>query len=260
MKKAAIWLITAAFLVIVGLALFSVTMWQNDWDFSALSTVEYVTNTYEIEEDFSEISILADTVDVTLSRSDDGSCRIVCREAQREVHTVSVIGDTLTIQVQNKKTWHDYIGIATKSPRITLYLPQAGYNSLTSKTSTGDVAIHGLAFGTVDISVSTGDIRLCDVSCKSLTTTGNTGDVSLENVLAEGRISIERSTGDVIFSSCDAAEIFVKTSTGDVFGSLRSEKVFVTTTSTGDVWCPSSASGGRCEIVTSTGDIKISLE
>ena len=62
-----------------------------------------------------------------------------------------------------------------------------------------------------------------------------------------------------MFDSSDAAEIFVKTSTGDVSGSLLTEKVFITDTSTGKVSVPKTTTGGKCELITSTGDIKIEI-
>ncbi|MBQ3893898.1 MAG: DUF4097 family beta strand repeat protein, partial [Clostridia bacterium] len=77
--------------------------------------------------------------------------------------------------------------------------------------------------------------------------------------IASGRFDIERDTGDVKFDRCDAAEIKVETDTGDVTGTLLTEKVFITKTDTGKVSVPSAASGGRCEIETDTGDIKISI-
>jgi DUF4097 and DUF4098 domain-containing protein YvlB len=61
----------------------------------------------------------------------------------------------------------------------------------------------------------------------------------------------------VNFNACDATEIFVKTSTGNVAGSLLSSKVFIANTSTGSIDVPKTTSGGRCEIITSTGNIKI---
>ena len=70
---------------------------------------------------------------------------------------------------------------------------------------------------------------------------------------------MEVKSQHVVLDGCDAAEIFVKTDTGDVTGTLLSEKVFVTTTDTGKVEVPRSVSGGRCEITTDTGDIRISI-
>ena len=60
-------------------------------------------------------------------------------------------------------------------------------------------------------------------------------------------------------SDCDASEIFVKTDTGDVRGTLLSEKVFIIKTSAGDVSVPETVTGGKCEISTDTGDIKIGI-
>ena len=50
------------------------------------------------------------------------------------------------------------------------------------------------------------------------------------------------------------------TDTGDVKGSLLSEKIFIPTTDTGDVDVPKTVTGGRCEITTDTGDIKITVK
>jgi len=82
----------------------------------------------------------------------------------------------------------------------------------------------------------------------------------LKNVNAAEKFSIERSTGDVKFDGCDAAEVFVKTDTGDVTGTLLSEKVFIVETDTGKVDVPKTVNGGRCEITTDTGDINISIK
>lgn len=147
-------------------------------------------------------------------------------------------------------------------------------------TSTGDIRVENVSAGTLDLSVSTGkataagvscvgDItvdvstgmtELTDVVCKNLTSSGNTGDISLKNVIAAEMLSIVRSTGDVSFDGCDANDIFVETDTGDVCGSLLSDKVFITEASTGRIDVPKTMTGGRCEISTDTGDIRIEVQ
>ena len=114
--------------------------------------------------------------------------------------------------------------------------------------------------GELKIQVSTGKVNLADVSCESFTSKGGTGDIYLKNVLASDKLFIERSTGDVSFDGSDAAGICVKTDTGDVEGTLLSDKVFVVKTDTGKINVPSSLTGGKCEIETDTGDIKISIK
>lgn len=114
--------------------------------------------------------------------------------------------------------------------------------------------------GDIKINVSTGESVATNVKCKNLITNGNTGDISLESVIVSKKLNITRSTGDVTLENCDADEIFIQTDTGDVEGTLLSEKVFITETSTGDVDVPKSTDGGKCEIITDTGDIKISVK
>ncbi len=147
------------------------------------------------------------------------------------------------------------------------------------KTNTGDIRVENISAGALDLSVSTGSVTvsgvvcegdvkirvstgktaLTDIPCKNVISDGNTGDISLKNVIATEKFSIERSTGDVTFDGCDAAEIVVETDTGDVRGNLLSDKVFVAETDTGRVDVPKTVSGGRCEITTDTGNIRISI-
>ncbi|MBE6539100.1 MAG: DUF4097 domain-containing protein [Ruminococcaceae bacterium] len=126
--------------------------------------------------------------------------------------------------------------------------------------STGDIRATNIKCeGDVSISVRTGDAKISDVTCKNLNSDGSTGDIILNGVISSEKINVTRSTGDVRFKDSDASEIFIKVSTGDVEGTLLSEKIFIASTSTGSVKVPQSVSGGRCEIKTSTGDIRISI-
>ncbi len=147
------------------------------------------------------------------------------------------------------------------------------------KTSTGDVRVKNISAGSLDLSASTGKVTvsgvtcegditvgvstgkayLADIACKSVISSGNTGDISLNSVIATEKFFIERSTGDVIFKGSDAAEIFIETDTGDVSGTLLSDKFFITETDTGRVDVPKSVTGGKCEISTDTGNIKIDV-
>lgn len=148
--------------------------------------------------------------------------------------------------------------IRTSTGRIHTQNLSAGELDLTA--STGNVTVSGVSCeGDVLVHVTTGKVNLTDLACKNVITSGNTGDIFMKNVLASETFSIERSTGDVAFDACDAAEIFVTTDTGDVSGTLLSDKVFLTRTDTGDVDVPKTITGGRCEITTDTGDIRLRL-
>ncbi len=132
--------------------------------------------------------------------------------------------------------------------------------SLSFKATTGRVTVKGAdCQEDVTVKVTTGKTHLTDVTCRNLVSDGSTGDITLKNVIAANRFSIERDTGDVTFERCDAAALWVETSTGSVKGTLLTDKVFITSTDTGRVDVPRTVTGGRCEITTDTGDIKMSI-
>lgn len=274
-----LWLTIASVCVVVGCSIFAVTMTACSWDFKALSTQKNITNTYEISEDFNNISIDTDTADIVFVCSSDGQCKVVCQEFEKEKHSVAVENGTLTIKAVNERRWYDYIGINIGKVELTVYLPKTQYQALAIKEDTGDIEINGFAFDAIDMELTTGDVDLTDVTCtgalkidvttgdvelervtcKSLSMIADTGDLSMESVLASESISIETDTGDVEFEGCDAPQIVIKTDTGDVEGSLLTGKEFITETDTGKVRVPQNSAGGRCEVATETGDIKITI-
>lgn len=292
------WLVAAAFLVVIGAMMFAAVMTEYHWEFSSLSTDSFETNTYEISEGFNGIKLDTATADIIFIASDDDTCRVVCHEEEKVKHSVGVKDDMLIISAVDGREWYEYIGVSFDSPRITVCLPDTEYKTLvikestgrveipgsfsfdeaeissstgdiidsasvrglfSIKTSTGDVRVDNASVGKLDITVSTGDVTVTGVVSDSISSSGSTGDISLNDVIVTGNISVERSTGDVRFDDSDAAEISVKTSTGSVSGSLLSEKVFAVETHTGSISVPVTSSGGKCEIITSTGDIKMEV-
>ena len=166
-------------------------------------------------------------------------------------------GSTGTVECTASVREGIYVSMITG--KIRLAKLSAGLVDLS--VTTGQVSVSDISCsGDVQIKVSTGKASAIDVRCRNLTSKGTTGSLVLQNVIAEGEYRIQRSTGDVTLDRCDASEIFIKTSTGSVKGTLLSEKIFVTSTSTGSVNVPDSTTGGRCQIKTSTGNIKISVE
>ena len=319
MGKSGKWIITAIVLLVTGIVICGVSFGVLGFDLGKLSTVTYVTNTYDVTEDFRNISMDGDTEDITFLSSEDGNCRVVCYEEENEPHNVRVVDQTLTIERKNRKGFWVNIGVATESPSITVYLPEKEYKELAIETDTGDVDIPkdfsfesitadldtgdmsclASAEGEIRIRTDTGHIILSDVTaagmllssdtgkmevtnveisgdleiqehtgkvilenvkCRNFISDGDTGSLIMTNVTASGKFDLERNTGDIEFHGCDAETIDVETDTGDVTGTLLTDKVFITETDTGSVDVPKSTDGGRCEISTDTGDIRIEVQ
>lgn len=194
-----------------------------------------------------------------------------------EYGALSIKNDTGDVEIPKELTFAS-VDIAGSTGNVANYA--SATDTVKIKTSTGDIRVENISAGALELSVSTGrvsvrnvtcqgDVQICvttgrtgltDLRCKNLISHGDTGDISLTNVIAEEKCSIERSTGDVHFEGCDAAEITVKTDTGHVKGSLLSEKVFFAQTDTGKIDVPKTTAGGKCEITTDTGNIQIDIE
>lgn len=318
MKSATkVWLIAAALLILAGSILLGVVMMMRNWNFGDLSADSYQTNTYTVTDTYQNISIQADTAQITFVPSEDGSHRVTCYEPKKITHRVSVEDGTLVIRVEDTRKWYEHIGIFFQSPKLTLALPQGEYGALTLrshtgnldipedfgfagmditlstghvtnraaasgamkiKTTTGDICVESVSAASLDLSVSTGAVtvshidcpgdiavqvstgkaKLSHIRCKNLRSDGSTGDLTLDDVIAEQVFDIERSTGDIKFTACDAAEISVETDTGHITGDLLTDKIYIAETDTGRVDVPKTATGGKCRLTTDTGNIKIS--
>ena len=279
MKKSTIWLIAATSLVLVGSIIFAGVMTMLKWNFRKLSTDQYETNTYNITDAFTNLSMDVTTADVVFAPSADGTVSVVCYEKTKMKHTVAVEGDTLTIQVENQK-WYRNIGIHMGGPKITIYLPAGTYGALAVKATTGDVtipkdfsfasAVVGVTTGDITCSanvtgdmtlrITTGNVNLSEVTCRNLTATGTSGNITLKSVIAAETFAIKCVTGNVTFKSCDAATLQVKVTTGNITGTLLTPKVFDAHVTTGHVDIPPSIEGGSCKLSATTGNIMIKIQ
>ena len=281
-KASKIWLIMATSLTAIGMILFIIAMSINDWDFSKLSAEEYYSTIYYIPEKFENINVNTKAADVSFMISSEDKVEVLVNEQEKVRHTVEVKGDTLTISVDDKRKWYEHIGISFETPEIIIFLPKEYLLSdVKIKTSTGDICAEAILVDSMDLTVSTGKITISNVECKGNISTevftgkvkvshvickniyadGDTGDINLTSVLVEDMLSVKRDTGDVKFSRCDAGEIYMETDTGDITGSLLTYMEFYIETDTGDVKVPHDGEieGGRCDLITDTGDIEISI-
>ena len=279
-KRTVILIFTAVALIITGAAVFAGAAVLAGGKVLSSFDGKATEKTFTANGEFDGISVDVQTEDVCFALSSDGACRVVCAERQKVKHTVSVEDGQLKIGVNDTRKWYDYIYSVfsfKKESKIKVYLPVKSFSTLTVKASaadisvpeeftfgsaklnlsTGDVDFAAKVKGRLEIKVSTGDTVLYGVSAGETDLTATTGDITLKDTKCAGKINIETDTGDVSFDNSDGEEITVKTTTGDVTGSLLSSKVFITETSTGDIKVPKSATGGKCKITTSTGDIII---
>lgn len=205
-----------------------------------------------------------------------GMSKITVYLPNTEYGALCVKGSTGDVKLTGNFVF-DSVDVASSTGDVELGASVNG--AVKIKLSTGDISLSNMTAGELDLSVSTGKItvvsadcqgavsigvstgrtELSDVRCGSLTSTGSTGNITLKNTVADDSINVKRSTGNVYFENSDASEIFISTSTGDVKGSLLSDKVFLAESDTGRIEVPKTIAGGRCEIVTDTGNIILTV-
>ena len=277
-KTTKVWLTVAVCLAVTGNVVFLAVMASCGWDFTKLSTISYQTTSCDIDESFDRIAVNIDIAHLRLLPSSDGQCRVTCYQEINRPHTVTVADNTLCIEA-TQIPWWQQIGISFDSPKITVYLPQRDYQSLTVSQSTGDIDLQKLTAKTLDLTTSTGHITVTDVTCagdanlqvttgkttltnltcRNLITKGSTGDLICRDTLAACSFGAQRSTGNVTLTRCDGQTLSIRTDTGNVSGSLLTDKVFLARSDTGRINLPKTLTGGKCEINTDTGNIEITI-
>ena len=270
-------LLVAAILVAVGAVVGFVGIYMMNFNFTNFDTRgKIVTNTYEIKEEFSNITFKGIYSDVRLVYSDDGICRVVCNEREQRAYDVKAEDGTLTVSLKNEGgwKWYHYIGMDLKETSVTVYLPKTEYGALTLTGSVGDVLVpRELSFENADISTDTGDvvfyasvkdllkvktstgeIEIDGISAKLLDVLSDTGDISISSVNSE-TITVNVDTADVEINSVECKNISGNSSTGEMqLKNVIASETLSIETSTGEVEMVG-CDGALIRIKTSTGDV-----
>lgn len=295
-KVTKILFIIATTFVVLGLFVVTFALVQVGFDLEKISTEKFQTLNYTFDQPISDVTFDIENSDVVFEKSQTETCSVECFENVKISHSVSVENGNLTVKAVDNRKWYDFIGISFKRPKITVYLPNANYNALNLRATTGDVTMpKTLAFKGVEISVTTGSVKcysnvelsvkisattgsvwlenvncgivdigattghlyLNDVNCGQIKTKTTTGGVSGKNLIAQGLLQMESTTGGIRLERCDAQKVDIKATTGSIYCSFLTPKIFMAQSSTGAISAPQSAVGGECKATTSTGSITL---
>jgi len=258
-KSKIIALIVAAVLIVCGICISVFALKKVDFNFKEMSSMKSVSNSYQIDENFSGISVEGAACDVLLAVSKDGDCRVICDESDKVYHKVTVENDTLTIKSKDTRKWYEHIGFFWTEMKVTVYLPQGEFGKLNISTASGDVQVGGdLSFDEITISVASGDIAFSGKVQNELSVKTTSGDVSIKNG-SSGSLEAKSSSGDVKVNSFKSAGNFsLKCTSGDV-EVVDAECVNLSAKVTsGDVEFSRVVASGHSAVETTSGDIKLS--
>ena len=273
MKK--VMIIVAVALVILGAVVCVAAAASMKFDFRKMDNGNYETNTYAVTEAFSSISIDVSTEKIAFKQADDGKCSVVCLEEENLKHEVSVSNGALTIKEKDERKWSDHIGFYTRTPEITVYLPESGYADLSIKTDTGDIEIPAdFSFENVTIKgdtsdveyyapvkellriqVTTGDITIGNVTAGELELMSTTGHIRVESAKCDGDVSASVDTGKIRLEGIRCRNLLSKGTTGDLtMKNVVASGNFNITRNTGDVEFDA-CDAAEIYVKTSTGDV-----
>lgn len=136
-----------------------------------------------------------------------------------------------------------------------------GFDCLETEISTtsGDIEVSGIKCNSFKARTTSGEVDISGSECRSLRVNTTSGDADFYDVIVSDTFSAESVSGEITLERCDGGSLWLKTVSGDVEGLLLSEKIFYTDTTSGDVNVPRTASGGKCEIETTSGDIRFQI-
>ncbi len=233
-------------------------MMRLGWDFTKLSTVSYETNEHTITDAYRNISVVTDTADVEFVPSEDGTCRVVCREQKNLSHTVTVADGTLSIECVDTRKWYEHIGIMFGKTTITVYMPRGEYGALTVRESTGDVEVpQAFTFERADIATSTGDVEYRASTAQEMRVRASTGDIRVEDA-SVGACELSVTTGHIAVDSLTCAgDVSVSVGTGDArLNGVRCRAVR-SNGGTGDIVMTDVVATERMVIERGTGDVTL---
>jgi DUF4097 and DUF4098 domain-containing protein YvlB len=134
-------------------------------------------------------------------------------------------------------------------------------DSLTAQTGSGGICMESVTvIEATDLETTSGEITLLYTTCGTLTAETGSGGIDLTDTTVTGHIQAETTSGSIRFARADAETLDLKTNSGSVKGSLLTPKIFYTDTTSGSVDVPKSTEGGLCEIQTTSGSIRITIE
>lgn len=229
-------IIVAVAMIVGGLAISVSALAMLDFDFTKMNTIAFVTNTYEIDEEISSISVNGAECDVRIIPSEDGHCKVVCQESDKISHSIGVENNKLIIERHDNRKWYEHIGVYWGDMEVAIYLPQGEYDDLYAKNLSGDIDIpEGFSFESAEVQSTSGNVRFHaavsgELSAQStsgevyignsaptkLTATSTSGNVTVDNVTVRESVTVKAVSGDMKLSGIRCKSVIANTTSGKI--------------------------------------------
>lgn len=260
-KRTIIAIIIALLLILAGVVL--LVMGLSFADNGTQETATLQQQEVLLEEGFTSIQINTGDCDVNFVPYEGvANAHVVMLEGERVSHSICVEDGTLKIQMQDNRKWTDHIGIfsvlgSTETMNITVYLPNAEYDSVYVTTDTGDIRTPApLSAGEIILRSDTGDIYCDSTAAKVLDCMTSTGDIQVRSCTVPA-VKVQSETGDISLYDVQGTEIYLQNDTGETVVKNVICQLVICNSSTGDVELQFVTAEDYVQVFTDTGDVEI---
>ena len=227
-------------------------------------TVDVTAGDVSVPRDFTfsgNVELSSNSGDLTLLAAVEGDTSLETTTGDVTVEgkhkTVSASATTGDVTLRHVDAKELTVSVTTGS----IHVQKAVAVAVTAAAGTGDVILEDvITDDAIRVTTTTGDQQLLRVLCGSMTLRAGSGCVTLTESVTLGHAAVKTTTGDVTFVRSDAVTLSVDVTTGAVKGSLLTPKIFSVASTSGSVNVPQSSVGGLCEIKTTSGSIRITIE
>ncbi len=245
---------------------------------SAIDAGKLVTKNYTISESFSGISAGCSECSIRILPSEDNSVTVVCKEREKNPHSVSVKNNILTIAESKKHVILSSSVLSSDHAELTIYLPAdfAQPCSLDLETASGDIELDQCFFfsegilesasgsitvlssfdGDLTIDTASGDISLFGCGGEALDASTASGSISLDAIGFNDKVSLETASGKIKLTNMSCVELDMETASGSIYAeSLMVDKELSAETASGKIelqYCDAA----KYDLETASGNIK----
>lgn len=222
-KSTKIWLIAAAALLAVGLALCVAALASVDFDFAKLSTEgAYETRTYAFDaERLASAEVISVSQDIRIVGSDEKAGTVEYPVGEKSGYEVSFSDGTLLVRHYDHRKWYEHIGLffSFRDDAVVVYVPTDAVFALTCESTSGSIELSGFAGGRLFAKSTSGSIRITDLAPAALEARSTSGSVEAARLrVAEGDTTLAAVSGSVRLEDAECAARLDMSSTS---GGLR---------------------------------------
>jgi DUF4097 and DUF4098 domain-containing protein YvlB len=177
------------------------------------------------DQSYNNIQITSDnaTVELLPSKSEETKVVFSGKSKKRTKYNFSadVNGDTLEIELLEKRWDFIQFGFSSLNTKLTVYVPEKEYNELKTELENGRIIVENAHFKDAFLVTNNGSIQLKDIQAENVNVESDNGQILMEEV--DGKIKAETNNGRIIFLSTNL-ERSIELETDNGFIEIQTDK------------------------------------